>query len=155
MFFSAIAGIPSTLLVATGNESFYLWANLLSLGFLGAVFGIVELCGVSEVYDQEFFISILLFIFVLSPLAHVALSLIAEYRKLIIETFKSITAPLWGISFLFLLCALLSKSVLGGSEVLRLSLVFVVASILCGFLVWYLRPSINGKTLGRQFYLKN
>ena len=155
VFFSAVAALVSTLLVASGNEKFYLWTNFLMLCVLAGVFGIGELIGLSDEQNQWYFIIILLVVFAVSPLMHVAISLVAESRKLIPSTFKSITAPLWCISFIFLLFALFSKSVVGGSDLLRLSGIFFLVSILCGLLVWFLRPSINGENLDRKTFFKN
>ena len=73
---------------------------------VAGVFGIGELIGLSEEYNQWYFIVILLIVFAVSPLMHVAISIVAESRKLIPKTFKSITAPLWCIPFFFLLSQL-------------------------------------------------
>ena len=155
VFFSAIAAITSTLLVASGNEKFYLWTNFLMLCVLACVFGFGELIGLSNEPNQSYFIIILLVVFAVSPLMHVALSLVAENRKLIPKSFKTITAPLWSIPFFFLLFAFFSKSVVGGSDLLRLIGVFSLVLIICGFSIWHLRTFINGENLSFKKSSKN
>lgn len=155
VFFSAIAAISSSLLVASGNEKFFLWTNFLILFCLGCVVGIGELIGLSKVHNQSYFIMILLIVFAVSPLMHVALSLVAEYQKLIPNTFKTIIVPLWSIAFFFLLIALFSKSLVGGSDLLRLTGVFSLVLIVCGFLVWHLRSFVKGRNLSLKKSIKN
>ena len=148
VFFSGAAALIQTLLVASGNEKFILWINILMLCLIGGVFGIGEFIGLSNDQNKLQFTTILLITFAVSPLVSIAMSLVAERQKLILNTFKTITAPLWCVVMPLLLFALFSKTIVGGSDLLRAIGIYVFILILCGFLVWCLRACINGENLG-------